>query len=117
MWPFKRKPIVDAETAAWHVDNFAWLIRHFGGDQTFTDTKLVLPKPGYFVFDGEKGHSLAVRIFDQVKHYCGMSDWDADLVADDNPLAAPAPVSLAMIAPQKHALGTFAVAGNRIQIR
>jgi hypothetical protein len=116
MWPFKRKPIVDAETAAWHVDNFAWLIRHFGGDQTFTDTKLVLPKPGYFVFDGEKGHSLAVRIFDQVKHYCGMSDWDADLVADDNPLAAPAPVSLAMIAPQKHALGTFAVAGNRIQI-
>ena len=22
MWPFKRKPIVDGDTAQWHVDNF-----------------------------------------------------------------------------------------------
>ena len=116
MWPFKRRPIVDAETAAWHVDNFAWLIRQFGGSNTFADTQLVLPKPGFFVFDGEQGHALAVRIFDQVKCYCRMSDWEVDLVADDNPLATPAPISLAMIAPQKHALGTFAVAGTRIQI-
>jgi hypothetical protein len=31
MWPFARKPVVDDETAAWHVDNFAWHIRQFGG--------------------------------------------------------------------------------------
>jgi hypothetical protein len=116
MWPFKRTPIVDAETAAWHADNFAWLIRQFDGSGAFADTKLVLPKPGFFAFDGERGHPLAVRIFDQVKHYCGMSDWEVDLVPDDNPLAETAPVSAAMIAPQKHALGTFAVAGNRIHI-
>jgi hypothetical protein len=41
----------------------------------------VSPKPGFFIFDGERDHPLAVRIFDQVKHYCGMSDWEADLVA------------------------------------
>jgi len=116
MWPFKRTPIVDAETAAWHAENFAWLIRQFGGNSAFAETKLVLPKPGFFAFDGERGHPFALRIFDQVKHYCGMSDWDVDLVADDNPLAEPAPIATAMIAPQKHALGTFAVAGNRIQI-
>lgn len=116
MWPFKRKPIVDAETAAWHADNFAWLIRQFDGNGAFAETKLVLPRPGFFVFDGEQGHPLAVRMFDQVKRYCGMSDWEVDLVPDDNPLAETAPVSAAMIAPQKHALGTFAVAGNRIQI-
>jgi hypothetical protein len=116
MWPFKRKPVVDAEAAAWHANNFAWLIRRLGGNDAFMETKLVLPKSGFFVFDGEQGHPLAVRIFDQVKNYCGMADWDVDLVPDDNPLAEPSPVSVAMIAPQKHALGTFAVAGNRIQI-
>ena len=30
MWPFRRKPIVDDETAAWHAENFAWLVREFG---------------------------------------------------------------------------------------
>jgi len=53
MWPFKRKPIVDAETAAWHADNFAWLIRQFG-NRAFAETELVLPKPGFFRFDGEQ---------------------------------------------------------------
>jgi hypothetical protein len=45
-----------------------------------------------------------------------MADWEADLAADDNPLADDASLALAMIAPQKHALGTFGVAGNRIAI-
>jgi hypothetical protein len=45
-----------------------------------------------------------------------MSDWEVDLVPDDNPLAETAPASAVIIAPQKHALGTFAVSGNRIQI-
>jgi len=31
MWPFKRKPIVDADTAEWHADNCAWLAASFGG--------------------------------------------------------------------------------------
>jgi hypothetical protein len=49
MWPFTRKPIVDQETAAWHVDNFAWLIRRFGGSEGLTHSKLILPRPGFFV--------------------------------------------------------------------
>ena len=115
MWPFRRKPIVDADTAAWHLDNFAWLVRQFG-TEAFAETQLVLPKPGFFVSDGEEGHALALRIFDQVKDYCGMENWDVDLVPDDNPLARPATLSVAMIAPQRHAIGTFVGAGNRIQI-
>ncbi len=114
MWPFARKRI-DDDTAAWHLENFIWLIEQFG-PASFARIKLVLPQPGYFVTDGENGPTLAARIFDQVKTYCGMTDWDVDLVADNNPLAERGPVSLAAVAPQKHALGTFAVAGNRIQI-
>jgi hypothetical protein len=116
MWPFTRKAVVDADTAAWHVENFAWLVRQFGGATGLAHSKLVLSTPGFFVADGESGHALARRIFDQVKAYCGMSDWEADLVADDNPLADQGALSLATVAPQRHALGTFGVAGNRIMI-
>jgi hypothetical protein len=117
MWPFTRKPIVDDDTAAWHVENFAWLVRQFGGPAGLAHSRLVLPVQGFFVSDGETGHAFAVRIFEQVKAYCGMNDWEVDLVADDNPLAADRSTgSLAMVAPQKHALGTFGVAGNRIVI-
>lgn len=116
MWPFTRKRVVDAETAAWHVENFSWLLRQFGGGGAFAAAKLVLPKPGFFDSAGEQGHALAERIFNQVKNYCEMRDWEVDLVEDDNPLAREAPVSPAMIAPQRHALGTFAVGRGRIQI-
>jgi hypothetical protein len=87
MWPFKRKPIVDAETAAWHADNFAWLAASFGGDGAFDEAVLVLPAPGFFPSDGEQGHAKALRIFEQVKHYCGMDSWPVRLVTDDNPAA------------------------------
>jgi hypothetical protein len=116
MWPFSRKPIVDDETAAWHVENFAWLIKRFGGADGLAHAKLILPRPGFFMSDGEAGHAFAQRIFKQTKTYCGMSDWDVDLVADDNPLAEDAAPSLVAVAAQTHALGTFGVAGNRIVI-
>ena len=59
---------------------------------------------------------MAQRIFLQVKHHCRMGDWQVELVADDNPLAQDGMPSVDMIAPRKHALGTFGVAGNRIEI-
>ena len=46
----------------------------------------------------------------------GMADWEVDLIADDNPLATMPALSIAMVGPQKYALGTFGIAGNRIQI-
>jgi hypothetical protein len=88
IWPFRRKRTVDAETAAWLVENMEWLIREFGGRDGLQESTLVLPKPGFFAFEGEQGHALALRLFEQVKAYCGMSDWEVDLIPDDNPLAA-----------------------------
>jgi hypothetical protein len=116
IWPFRRKPIVDADTASWLAENMEWLVREFGGRDGLAESKLVLPKPGFFTFEGEQGHALALRLFEQVKSYCGMSDWEVDLIPDDNPLAATPALSAAMVEPQRHALGTFGVDGNRIQI-
>ena len=70
---------------SWHTDNFIWLIRQFGGRDALMESPLVLPKPGFFRSDGEEGHALALRLFEQVKAYCGMADWEVDLVPDENP--------------------------------
>ena len=117
MWPFKRKPIVDTDTAQWHVDNFAWLVDTFGGNAAFAESVLVLPKPGFFPSDGQEGHARALQILERVKHYCGMDDWPVHLVPDHNPAAdRSSAISVATPVHGKHALGTFSVAGNAVQI-
>lgn len=121
MWPFKRKPIVDTDTATWHIDNFAWLAATFGKDGFFAGSVLALPKPGFFPSDGETGHARALCIFEQVKEYCGLRDWPVELVADDNPVAVHAATpTLAtldvMPTEDKQAQGTFSVADGVVRI-
>jgi hypothetical protein len=118
MWPFKRRPIVDADTAEWHANNFAWLVETFGGDDAFAEATLVLPKPGFFPSEGEEGHARALRIFGCVKRYCGMEDdWPVRLAEDHNPVAIEASF-LSATAPSsgKHAQGTFSISDNEVQI-
>lgn len=116
MWSFKRKPIVDPDTAEWHADNFAWLTSSFGGNGALAAT-LVLPKPGFFPSQGEKGHDRALRIFERVKQYCGMENWPVELVPDHNPAAIESsPLSLSAPVHGKHAHGTFSVTGGAVQI-
>lgn len=116
MWPFKARPVVDADTAAWHVENFEWLARQFAGGGAFARTPLVLPKRAFFPTDGEQGHALAEQIFACVKYHCGMGDWRVDLIADDNALARDLPPSLAFNGRSRYALGTFSAAGNAARI-
>lgn len=121
MWPFKRKPIVDADTSAWHAENFAWLVATFGKNGVFTESTLILPRPGFFPSDGETGHARAERIFAQVKDYCGMRDWPVELVADADPAAAHAAaptLSVLNVTPveAKQVQGTFSVADNAVRI-
>lgn len=115
MWPFRRKPLLDPDTASWHTQNLAWLITTYGSEN-FRTNKLVVPEPGAFIADGETGHELAERIFDQVKDHAGFSSIAIDLIADDNPLAQRERPSLANVAPKQHAAGTFAISGDRFEI-
>lgn len=116
MWPFSRKGIVDADTARWLLDNMTWLEGEFGEVAGYPRRTLVLPRPGFFQNGGETGHALALRIFADVKDYCGMSDWPVELVADDDPHAAPAARSLVSVVPQRYAAGRFVVEDDRVQI-
>jgi hypothetical protein len=79
MWPFKRKPFLDPETADWHIENFEWLVKCFAKSKALTRSQLILPKPGFFPNNGETGHALAEIIFEQIKQYA-LIDWPVKLV-------------------------------------
>jgi hypothetical protein len=116
MWPFAPRSIVDADTARWLLDNMAWLEGEFGEAAGQPRARLVLPQPGFFRSDGETGHALALRIFAQVKEYCGMEDWAISVVADDNPHARPVERSLLAVAPQPHTLGETQMTETGVEI-
>ena len=106
MWPFKRKPMLDPETAEWHLDNFEWLLESFAGRRRFLETKLVLPAPGFFKNDGEQGHARAQRLFEQVKAFCGISAY-IELVADGSVPQQHGMPTIAEIHHGKHAAGLY----------
>lgn len=83
MWPFRRKPVLDADTAAWHLENFEWLVTNYSRRVGFAQKMLILPAPGYFNNGGEEGHAKAKLLFEQVKAYCGIESY-ISLVPDDS---------------------------------
>ncbi len=79
IWPFTRRPLLDEETASWHLENFEWLVSSYASSQSLSAATLVLPKPNYFQTDGKKGHALAEHLFAQVKAYCQIEEWPTEL--------------------------------------
>ena len=104
MWPFRRKPLLDTETARWHLDNFAWLIRNHGQHSHFAGARLVLPSQDFFAANGREGHALALELFDQVKAYCGLGHAAIALVQTDSP---PAQAGRPIIHHGVQAAGTY----------
>jgi hypothetical protein len=111
MWPFKRKPFLDPETADWHIENFEWLVSCYATSKALTHSQLILPKPGFFPNDGERGHALAERIFEQVKRYA-LIDWPVRLVQGD---ATPKQGrGLFEVSQGRSILGTFSASTDNI---
>lgn len=111
MWPFRKETFIDDDTAAWHIENFAWLMREFGRDGEFLASRLVLPNAEFFPTAGERGHDLALRLFHSVKEHCRMAHWPIRLVADDNPAFQIAQDTL-LVQQESRVLGTFGYEGS-----
>jgi hypothetical protein len=44
MWtPFKPAPFLDPEDEAWHLETWAWMLRHWGGLDDLKRSPLVTP--------------------------------------------------------------------------
>lgn len=73
MWPFPTK-IVDDDTVRWQLGVFEWFIRNLSGDVPLSDVPSLVPGKGHFIADRERGHKLALRIFEQARHYVRLGD-------------------------------------------
>ncbi len=105
MWPFKRKHLLDADTAAWHLENFEWLVRCWAPGGSFAASRLVLPQAAFFPVQGETGHALAELLLRHVQDHAHMADWP--MVLQPGPDGIKRGYSLAEVAPTREVLGTF----------
>jgi hypothetical protein len=112
---FRRKPLVDPDTMEWMLDQAAWLLGSHAHAAGFAKAGLVLPKPGFFVTDGETGHALALRLMQDVQHYAGVPDMKIALTADPRSgrFSAYGPV---VVQPKSSAAGLYMPGGDEIAI-
>jgi len=82
MWLFKRQPLLNNDTARWHVDNMCWLLRNLARTPVVQESRLILPGPHCYRFGKATGEALAMRIFEQTKAFAGMADWPLALYPD-----------------------------------
>jgi|GEM_PF-1698647 len=82
MWLFKRQPLLNNDTARWHVDNMCWLLRNLVRTPVVQESRLILPGPHCYRFGKATGEALALRIFEQTKAFAGMADWPLALYPD-----------------------------------
>jgi hypothetical protein len=89
---FRKNSLLDPGTTQWLFDSYAWALKNFGSDIFYQDTILVTPTEEHFPDKIEDAKEMASKVFQRVKKYAGMENWDCELLAqepDENPVVAP----------------------------
>jgi hypothetical protein len=82
MWPFRSKPLLDADMMDWMFDQAEWLFtthRHRAG---FAKAQLLPLSEKAFPSEGARGHALAERMLAHVLRYVGAPSLQVQLVAN-----------------------------------
>ena len=85
--------MIDEGTTHWIFDTYAWALERLGTDVFYEFTELVLPNDRYFPDKLQDMDDVAVGLFNQVRRYAGMEEWQCRLVEleeDANPVVGPA---------------------------
>jgi hypothetical protein len=109
---FRKKPLIDAEVMDWMLDKAEWLLSSHVFAEGFAQAGLVLPKPGYFVTDGETDHKLAVRLMQEIQRYAGLPHWKVALTADPRSGRFAASTGPIMVQPKASAAGLYMGVGE-----
>lgn len=110
--PFKSKPVLAEQDLLFQIETYRWLLTHFGGDDFYKNTVLVLPTKEFFPAVVSSKDMTVKETFEQVKKYAGMSEWPCKLEAqkeDPNPILAP---TIVLQNTQNNPLGTFSTNTN-----
>ena len=110
MWnPFQKKPLLSEEDTLFQLACFKWLLTHFGGEEFYRETQLVLPTREYFPSAVRSKESAAQATLEQVMKYAGMEKWPVTLqVQPEDPNVHVAP-ALVVQNVEQNPLGTFSV--------
>jgi hypothetical protein len=109
---FKSKPLLSDDDKAFQLETFKWLLKHFGGDDFYKITQLVLPTREHFPLSLENPDDVAAKTFKMVKAHAGLNTWPCELVKqeeDVDPVVAP---TMTIQNVPSTPLGTFALEHN-----
>lgn len=113
---FKGARFLDAELEDWHLETWAWLMRHRGGMERLRQTELVLPTRDFFPPSEAAGEARAEHVFDCVRRHMGMEHWLCRLEARGRtPQGARVGEFWSLDTP-KSANGTFQVVNGEARI-
>lgn len=113
---FRNKPILNQDTRDWMFESYKWLLYNFGGEYFWEKTDLILPNNHFFPDKSDNPEKMALQIFNRVKEYACMDEWQCKLVAQENdPEIKVAPTILIQDAPRNPA-GTFGPAEDSNEV-
>lgn len=105
---FRQRPLLTDDEFFFLIDTYKWLLKHYGGDDFFIKTPLVLPTKEFFP-NVETKKFTPEEVFKDVKRHAVMEEWTCKLVEqekDPERLLSPG-VLVQMDEPSP--LGTFSV--------
>ena len=108
---FKKKSLLTDDEFFFLIDTYKWLLKHYGGDDFYKNTPLVLPTKEFFP-DLNTKNFTPENLFKNVKKHASMSEWECELVEqeeDPERLLSPG----VLVQGDEHSpLGTFSVNEN-----
>ncbi|MEM0911895.1 MAG: hypothetical protein AAGJ37_13015 [Pseudomonadota bacterium] len=113
---FKKKPVLSKDDILFQIETFKWLMKHFGGDDFYRDTVLVLPTKEFFPSEVSHEKEAAIKTFLQVKKFAGLESWDCVLVEQDEDPDPRVGSTLLMQGIESSAAGTFSFTEETVQI-
>ncbi len=109
---FRSKPILSDEDTAFQLATFKWLLKNFGGNDFYKNTKLILPTREYFPSKVESSNEAANETFEAVKKYAGMEDWPCKLEEQEEDIDARVAPTLTVQNSPNNPNGTFEAKEN-----
>ncbi len=113
---FKKKAVLSQKDILFQIETYKWLMKHFGGDDFYVDTALILPTQEYFPSEVSNKNEAAMKTFLQVKKYAGLECWDCVLVQQENDPDPKVGPTLLVQGADSSPLGTFSVNNETVQI-
>lgn len=72
---FKSSPLLEAQSAQWIFDCYAWAFNHFDSDEFFNRSRLIQPSNEFFPGRVDSVHAKAENIFQHSLNYSGLGHW------------------------------------------